>query len=58
MQALGSTIAQFSLSGAARWMGLRRVNVGNPYALAVEPKGVAIHHAIDPAANVAKPEVS
>jgi len=58
MQALSGTIAQFSFSGTARWVGLRRVNVSNADALAVEPKGVTINHTIDPAADVAKSELS
>jgi len=54
MQALGGTITQFSFSGTARWVGLRRVDIGDADAFTVEPEGIAIYHAIDPAADVAK----
>lgn len=57
MQALSSTIAQFSFSGTARWVGLRRVDIGDADAFTVEPEGIAIHYAIDPAADVTKSEL-
>jgi len=58
MQALCGAIAQFSLSGAARWMSLRRVDISDADTLTVEPEGIAIHHTIYAAAYVAKSELS
>jgi hypothetical protein len=50
LQPIRRGIAQARLLGAAGRVGFRRINIGDPDLLSVDPEGIPVHNTIEAAA--------